>query len=75
MYYWSLYRKQDTDGEEDFYYTEIELADDVTSPSPASFGVPSGLSIAFSPTMSHMDMVRPPSEGKTDTLRVLRLVF
>lgn len=52
------------DREEEFYYTEIEVSYDLPS-SPASFGGTSsiGLGMAFSPTLSHQDMARPPSEG------------
>ncbi|CAG7836547.1 unnamed protein product [Allacma fusca] len=50
------------DHEEEFYYTEEEVSD-LSSPAPSSsFGGSSGVSMAFSPTLSHMDMVRPPSE-------------
>ncbi|OXA58169.1 zinc finger protein 704 [Folsomia candida] len=51
------------DREEEFYYTEIEVSLDLPS-SPASFGGSSsnGLGMAFSPTMSHMDMARPWSQ-------------
>jgi len=52
------------DHEEEFYYTEVEIPD--LSPTlSSSYGGSSimGLGMAFSPTLSHMDMVRPPSEG------------
>ena len=53
------------DHEEEFYYTEVEVSD-LSTLSPASFAGSSsnsGLAMAFSPTLSHMDMARPPSEG------------
>lgn len=63
----SFHRNQSSadDREEEFYYTEIEVSLDLPS-SPASFGGSSsnGLGMAFSPTMSHMDMARPWSQGQ-----------
>jgi hypothetical protein len=49
------------DHEEEFYYTEVEISD-ISSPSSSFGGSSSGISMTFSPTLSHMDMVRPPSE-------------
>ena len=55
------YTKSRDDGEEEFYYTEIEDDDEDSKATPAS-----------SPTLSHRDMARPPHEDPEYQIQIVK---